>query len=272
MTLELQLNALGGAETRQAYAAELQKCLKSREDKLDADSQRRLGTAPLRILDSKDPQTQKLLEDAPMIHNFWDAETKQHFAETCSYLDALGIKYKVNYKLVRGLDYYDKMVFEWVSSDLGAQNTLCAGGRYDGLIRQLGGKETPAVGFALGMERLLLLLENQSLPEDEARQGTQVIILPLNTETESLNKEAFSLLAKLRSELPGLIIECDFLARALKKKLKDVARQEIPYAVILGADEVQKQEVILRDMQSSEQKTLPLADLAGELAKRVKVI
>lgn len=159
--LTLQLNSLGEADERQAYRDALVDFLTDKKDQLDEDSQRRLTTNPLRILDSKDANTQALLADAPQLADFLGDESQAHFAQVQAYLTALGIKFEINPKLVRGLDYYNKTVFEWVTDKLGSQATVCAGGRYDGLIGQLkGGKKSdPAIGFAMGMERLLLLIE-----------------------------------------------------------------------------------------------------------------
>jgi histidyl-tRNA synthetase len=155
----LQLNTLGTSEERKAYRDALVAYLTERKDQLDEDSQRRLDSNPLRILDSKSVSTQALLNDAPNLHDYFGEETQAHFNGVKAFLDAAGIEYQINPRLVRGLDYYCFTVFEWVTDKLGAQGTVCAGGRYDGLVEQLGGKATPAVGFAMGVERLVLLLQ-----------------------------------------------------------------------------------------------------------------
>ena len=155
----LELNSIGSSVARKAYREALVDYLREREDGLDEDSRRRLDSNPLRILDSKNPDTQALLDDAPGLEDFLDDESVEDFATLCGLLDAAGVSYRINRRLVRGLDYYNKTVFEWVTDALGAQGTVCAGGRYDGLVAQLGGRDTPGVGFAMGMERLVLLLQ-----------------------------------------------------------------------------------------------------------------
>jgi histidyl-tRNA synthetase len=155
--VSLELNSIGSVDARRDYRAALTEYLGARRDALDEDSQRRLASNPLRILDSKNPQTQALLDGAPELADFLDSESADDFAALRAFLDAAGVEYRVNPRLVRGLDYYNKTVFEWVTDALGAQGTVCAGGRYDGLVEQLGGKPTPGVGFAMGVERLLLM-------------------------------------------------------------------------------------------------------------------
>lgn len=164
----LQLNSLGSNESRQQYKEDLVTYLNKYFEQLDEDSQRRLKSNPLRILDSKSESTQLILQDAPVLSDYLDDDSKAHFSRLTELLDQAGIKYEINTRLVRGLDYYCKTVFEWVTDKLGAQGTVCAGGRYDGLVQQLGGKATPAVGFAMGVERLVLLLETlDAVPESE---------------------------------------------------------------------------------------------------------
>ena len=164
----LELNSLGSSAARQEYKAVLVKYFEAHQSELDEDSQRRLHTNPLRILDSKNPAMQKLNESAPKLIDHLDDESKQDFETLCKTLDDAGVTYKINPRLVRGLDYYSKTVFEWVTDKLGAQGTICAGGRFDGLVEQLGGKATPAIGFALGIERLIELLE---IPEEVKRES-----------------------------------------------------------------------------------------------------
>ena len=155
----LQLNSIGSLDARKNYRQALVDFLQNHIDILDEDSKRRLTTNPLRILDSKDQRVQEVLNDAPKLHDYLDDESREHFAQLCVLLDSLGIQYEINQKLVRGLDYYNKTVFEWVTSALGAQGTVCGGGRYDGLVEQLGGHATSGVGFAMGLERLVLLVQ-----------------------------------------------------------------------------------------------------------------
>jgi len=196
----LQLNTLGSNEARANYRDALVAYLSERKDQLDEDSQRRLETNPLRVLDSKDQNTQALLADAPQLHDYLDDESREHFALLRSILDAAGVKYEINQRLVRGLDYYCKTVFEWVTDKLGSQGTVCAGGRYDGLVEQLGGKPTPAVGFAMGVERLILLLETLELIPAEVLQTIDVYICPVG---EGSAQVALLLADRLRDEHRG---------------------------------------------------------------------
>ena len=256
---KLKINALGSSLTRQKYDKQLKSFLHDNLDKLDEHSRKRIETAPLRILDSKNPDTQKMLLAAPQIKDCWDNETEEHFEELLAILDKLGIKFEEDNRLVRGLDYYDKMVFEWLSHDLGAQNTLCAGGRYNGLIKQLGGQDTPAVGFALGMERLIIILaEKQQVEQDNQ---THILVLPL----ETTKPEIWNLLQELRKNPGDLLVECDFSPASLKSKLKNADKLGVDYVVILGEEEIAKQEATLRDMQSGKQESVAFTNLAKYL-------
>lgn len=197
----LQLNSLGSNQARAEYKNALVAYLNQHFDKLDEDSQRRLESNPLRILDSKNEQTREILEDAPVLSEYLDGESRQDFEQLCAVLDAAGIRYEVNPYLVRGLDYYCKTVFEWVTDKLGAQGTVCAGGRYDGLVKQLGGKPTPAVGFAIGIERLILLLETLEVVPATVRQTFD---LYLAAEHKGIQSDVMLLAERLRREVPGL--------------------------------------------------------------------
>lgn len=197
----LQLNSLGSNEARAEYRAALVEYLEARKEYLDEDSIRRLESNPLRILDSKDSGTQTVLEGAPVLSDYLDEESAEHFKELCDMLDAAGINYEVNPRLVRGLDYYCKTVFEWVTDKLGAQGTVCAGGRYDGLVKQLGGRPTPAVGFAMGVERLILLLETLDAIPAAVRQPFDVY---LAAEHKGLQGRIIALADQLRDQMPGL--------------------------------------------------------------------
>ena len=224
----LQLNSLGSNEARAEYKEALVAYLSARKDQLDEDSQRRLITNPLRILDSKDPQTQLLLNDAPSLSDYLDAESREHFAQLREILDQAGIAYELNPRLVRGLDYYCKTVFEWVTDKLGAQGTVCAGGRYDGLVKQLGGRPTPAVGFAMGVERLILLLETLAVIPDEVKQPFD---LYLAAEHKGLQPSLMTLAEQLRDEMPGLRVRvhCSGL-----KNISTKARQTgAPWVVLV---------------------------------------
>lgn len=200
-SVTLQLNSLGSNEARENYKSALVDYLELRKDRLDEDSVRRLDSNPLRILDSKNPEVQALLADAPVLSDYLDEESKQHFSELTAMLDTAGITYEINPRLVRGLDYYCKTVFEWVTDQLGAQGTVCAGGRYDGLVKQLGGRPTPAVGFAMGVERLILLLETLELIPDEVKQPFD---LYLAAEHKGIQSDIVVLADQLRDQFKDL--------------------------------------------------------------------
>lgn len=197
----LQLNSLGSNEARAEYRAALVEYLEARKDQLDEDSLRRLETNPLRILDSKDEGTQAVLDGAPSLSDYLDDDSREHFSDLCAMLDAAGVKYEINPRLVRGLDYYCKTVFEWVTDRLGAQGTVCAGGRYDGLVKQLGGRPTPGVGFAMGVERLILMLETLDAIPANVRQPFDVY---LAAEQKGMQGQVIALAETLRDALPGL--------------------------------------------------------------------
>ena len=200
-SVTLQLNSLGSNEARENYKSALVDYLEQRKESLDEDSVRRLDTNPLRILDSKNPEVRALLSDAPVLSDYLDDESKQHFSELTAMLDTAGIAYEINPRLVRGLDYYCKTVFEWVTDQLGAQGTVCAGGRYDGLVKQLGGRPTPAVGFAMGVERLILLLETLDLIPDEVKQPFD---LYLAAEHKGIQSDVVALADQLRDQFKDL--------------------------------------------------------------------
>jgi histidyl-tRNA synthetase len=225
----LQLNSLGSNEARTHYRDALVSFLDAHHDQLDDDSKRRVKTNPLRVLDSKEPLTQRLLVGAPVLTDYLDEESRLHFSELRQILDAAGVKYEINPRLVRGLDYYCKTVFEWVTGRLGAQGTVCAGGRYDGLVKQLGGRQTPAVGFAMGIERLVLLLETLDLVPAELRRPLD---LYLAAESKGLQPQVIQLAEQLRDAVPGLRLmsHCSGL-----KNVNNKARQTgAPWIVLLS--------------------------------------
>lgn len=228
----LQLNSLGSIESRNTYRSALVKYFTSHMDQLDEDSERRLTTNPLRILDSKNPAMQNLIQQAPKLIDYLDTESSDHFARLQKHLDAMGQAYTINPCLVRGLDYYTKTVFEWVTHELGAQGTVCAGGRYDGLVEQLGGKNTPAVGFAMGMERIVLLLQHsqQSLP---TTQSVYFI-----TDSEIAFQRGLQLSAQLRNHIPGLCVIQNCGGGSLKNQFKKADKSGAQIAVILGEQEI----------------------------------
>ncbi|KIP97873.1 MULTISPECIES: histidine--tRNA ligase [Pseudomonas] len=266
----LQLNSLGSSEARAVYRDALVAYLQERFDQLDEDSQRRLTTNPLRILDSKVATTQALLADAPTLHDYLDEESRLHFAGLKARLDAVGIAYEINPKLVRGLDYYGRTVFEWVTDKLGSQGTVCAGGRYDGLITQFGGKPTPGVGFAMGVERLVLLLETlQRVPAELSRPADAFIC----AFGEPAELAALALAENLRNEVPGLRLLVNAGGGSFKSQFKKADKSGALYALILGEDELAKRVVGCKPLRDdSEQQSIAWSDLAGHLASCTKQV
>ena len=246
--VELQLNSLGSNEARANYRDALKAYLSDYASELDEDSKRRLESNPLRILDSKDENTQKILEGAPSLSEYWDAESKEHFEQLTARLEAAGISYTLNERLVRGLDYYTRTVFEWVTTALGAQGTVCAGGRYDGLVEQLGGKATPAVGFAMGMERLVLLLQEQG--KLTPRRVVDAYLMPLGEEAE-LNAPRIA--EQLRNELPELRLVSHCGGGSMKKQMKKADKSGAQVALIIGADEIAQQQVTVKPLRTAEE-------------------
>lgn len=262
--VSLQLNSLGSSQARAQFRDELVAYLTQHKDSLDEDSQRRLETNPLRILDSKSASTQALLNDAPDLHDFLDEESREHFTQLTAVLDAAGVKYEVNPRLVRGLDYYGKTVFEWVTDALGAQGTVCAGGRYDGLVEQLGGKATPAVGFAMGIERLVLLLETCGVTNQLSNAPDLYIV--------SEDPIHGLLLAEMvRNQLPDLKVQCHCGGGKLKKQMKKADDSAARVALVVGASEVEQETVTVKFLREArEQSSLPRAGLADFLAENLK--
>ena len=232
--LTLQINSLGTSESRTAYRQALVDFLTQRQDDLDEDSQRRLKSNPLRILDSKNPQTQSVLGQAPVLADFLDSESTQHFQQLCDVLDSAGISYKINPRLVRGLDYYSKTVFEWVTDNLGAQGTVCAGGRYDGLVELLGGKPCAGVGFAIGIERLIMLLDELGTVPDSVAKQVDVYLVAVGNVASS----ALQLAENLRSSFKQLRVESHCGGGSFKSQMKKADKSGAAVAVIVGEDEV----------------------------------
>ena len=262
----LQLNTLGTSDARAAYRDALVEYLTARLDQLDEDSQRRLTTNPLRVLDSKSPETQAALADAPQLHDYLDDESREHFAKLRQILDAAGISYEINQRLVRGLDYYGRTVFEWVTDHLGAQGTVCAGGRYDGLVEQLGGKATPAVGFAMGVERLILLLETLELIPEEVLNTLDVYICGVG---EGADQAGLLLADQLRQQHCGLRIQSHCGGGSFKSQMKKADKSGARYALLIGEQELQDRTVVVKDLRGvEEQTTLAMADVANYLAER----
>lgn len=258
----LQLNSIGSLEARANYRSALVDFLQNHTALLSEEEKERLVKNPLRILDTKNPELQKVLDDAPKLLDYLDDESREHFAQLCALLDAVGISYEINPKLVRGLDYYNKTVFEWVTTALGAQGTVCGGGRYDGLVEQLGGHATPGVGFAMGLERLVLLVQevnkNITLPS--------AVDIYLVFSGEGTTVSAFQLAEKLRSELPHLRVMTHCSGGNFKKQFKRADKSGAKFALVIGESEVQNAQVVVKDLLGGvEQQTMAMADVVAYL-------
>jgi histidyl-tRNA synthetase len=242
--LVLELNSLGTPESRRAYRALLVGHFSAHRDQLDEDSQRRLGQNPMRILDSKNPRMQALIEAAPAITDHLDPESAAHFEQLKAHLDAAGIAYRVNPRLVRGLDYYSRTVFEWLTDRLGAQAAVCSGGRYDGLVEQLGGRPTPAIGWALGMERLVELVQASAPPP----LAPHAYLVPVGAAAAT---EALALAERLRDELPGLRLVSHCGGGSLKAAMKKADRSGAECALILGEQELAEGRVLVKALRGA---------------------
>ncbi len=266
--LTLELNSIGSPEARANYRQALVTYLSPHREQLDADSQRRLETNPLRILDSKDPHTQALLAEAPVMVDYLDDDARADFQQLQALLDAAGQPYRINHRLVRGLDYYNKTVFEWTTSALGAQGTVCGGGRYDGLVAQFGGKDTPGAGFAIGLERLVLLL--QSLAEEPPATADVYVV----TADEAAQRHALPRIESLRRAMPQLRIQCHLGGGSFKSQFKRADKSGAAVALIYGASEVAAQQVTLKPLRQGtgvDQQTLSDADLCGSLQQALSI-
>lgn len=256
--LELQINCLGSSDAREAYKQDLVAYLKARESELDADSQRRLSSNPLRILDSKDSKTQALLDDAPKLDAYLTEESQVHFQSLQQLLDTAEISYTINPRLVRGLDYYNDVVFEWVTTALGAQGTVCAGGRYDHLIKQLGGQPTFAVGFGMGEERLALLLEELNLVPCDQLTQVDVYIIALGDASAT----ALGLAEQLRTLQPELRVQTHCGGGSFKNQMKKAERSGAVKVLILGDNELERGEVTVKTLAADvPQQTIKQQDL-----------
>ncbi|MEB3199803.1 MAG: histidine--tRNA ligase [Synechococcaceae cyanobacterium] len=255
--LTLELNSLGTPEDRQRYRAELVAWLESQREQLDADSQQRISTNPLRVLDSKNPATQALLEGAPSLHDALAPESHERFRRVRQALEALGIPFQLNPRLVRGLDYYSHTAFEITSRQLGAQATVCGGGRYDGLVSQLGGVATPAVGWALGMERLVLLA---AASQGAAAPATQAPDLYVVSRGEDAERQALVLAQGWRRQ--GLVVELDLSASAFGKQFRRADRSGARWAAVIGDQEASEGVVVLKDLRAVEAQDRRLAPQA----------
>jgi histidyl-tRNA synthetase len=258
--VELQINSLGSAEARADYKELLVTYLQKHHESLDEDSQRRMLSNPLRVLDSKNPDVQAIVKDAPKLIDHLDDESKTHFSLLCERLDNLGIQYTVNPSLVRGLDYYNRTVFEWVTSLLGAQGTICAGGRYDGLVEQLGGKASPAVGFAMGLERLVLLVE--SLDESlYANNPVDIYLMPMG---ENAEPQSIKIAEQIRDALPNAKVQQHCGGGNFKKQMKKAVASQAAIALIIGDEELANASVSVKFLkQDKPQASLLLSELSA---------
>ncbi len=255
--LELQINTLGTADERAAYREKLVAYLSSKKDQLDDESLGRLGTNPLRILDSKNQDMRELIAGAPSLLEFLGDKSKEHFDALCAGLDAAGVSYVINPRLVRGLDYYSRTVFEWVTDRLGAQGTVCAGGRYDGLVEQLGGRSTPAIGFAMGVERLISLLEETETASQVA--GLHAYMVLVGDEPQ---RQGLFLAERLRDQVPGLRLLANCGGGSFKSQFKRADRSGARFALVIGEDELQRGVAGVKPLRDeSEQKEITLSEL-----------
>lgn len=263
--LTLEINSLGDPPSRRRYRDELVRYFCSVRAELDEDSVRRLEQNPLRILDSKNPDMQKLIAEAPVMLDFLDAESSEHFAALKSLLDASGIEYRVNPRLVRGLDYYNRTVFEWITDALGAQGAVCSGGRYDGLVEKLGGRSTPAIGWAMGVERLVALFEVSG--GTAAARRPDVFVVAVGSAAAGRGMEIAD---RLRDCLPDILVELNLGGGSFKTQLKRADRSGAGFALILGDSEVSDNRVGLKPLRSNEdQLSVPVEQLAGVLGERL---
>ncbi|MBP3194802.1 MAG: histidine--tRNA ligase [Cardiobacteriaceae bacterium] len=253
--VNLEINSIGLAEERVQFIAALREYLSRYENDLDTDSKRRLTTNPLRILDSKDAKTKEILLSAPNLSDFLGAESQKHFEDLRGYLEALDIKYVINPRLVRGLDYYCHSVFEWTTRELGAQGTICAGGRYNGLVEELGGKATPAAGFAFGIDRISLLKEKIA-PTTEKQANFYILA---TSEKEQIT--AIKWARDLRAKFPELTVICHNQFQALKKQLRKADMVSARAVLIFGEAEVAVNQTTYKNLQTGEQKSLSFEQL-----------
>lgn len=244
--ISLQINSLGTPAARRDYRALLQQYFAAHETLLDADSRRRLQGNPLRILDSKNPAMQDLIAKAPSLTEHLDPESREHFAALRAALDAMGVAYRVNPRLVRGLDYYSRTVFEWTTTALGSQDAVCSGGRYDGLIEQLGGEATPAIGFAMGVERVVTLLQQAGQAADVHRADVYLV-----AQGDAAVRRGLELAETLRDALPGLRVEANLGGGNFKAQFRRADRSGAQLALIIGDDEVQRGVVALKLLRTS---------------------
>ncbi|HIP53237.1 MAG TPA: histidine--tRNA ligase [Chromatiales bacterium] len=262
--LELQINSLGTPEERSNYRQVLVDYFRAHEEQLDDDSRRRLDSNPLRILDTKNPDMADLVADAPSLMEYLGAESRDHFQALCEALERHGVEYVINPRLVRGLDYYARTVFEWITDRLGAQGTICAGGRYDGLVEQLGGRPTPAIGFAIGLERTIALLEEEKVAPDLARLDAYLIMVG-----ETAQQAGMDLAENLRDTASSLRIQTHCGGGSFKSQFKKADRSGARYAIVLGEDEVNRSVAGIKPLRErGEQEEVPFGAIAAYLTRK----
>jgi len=265
--LSLQLNSLGTVEARARFREALVVYLRERQEQLDEDSRRRLETNPLRVLDSKNPDMQAVLDSAPVLNDYIDDASRSHFESLCGSLDAAGVDYQVNPRLVRGLDYYGRTVFEWVTDQLGAQGTVCAGGRYDGLVEYLGGRATPAIGFALGMERLIGLLDSEAVQTPDRSPHLYIVLVG-----EQAQRHGLLLAEQLRDAMPQLRLVTHCGGGSFKSQFKKADRSGARYALVLGEEEVNKRQVGIKPLREErDQQTVSFDELESCVARLLQL-
>ncbi len=264
--LELQINSLGSQQARLAYRDILVDYFNQHQEQLDEDSQRRLTTNPLRILDTKNPDMKSLVEKAPKLLDHLDEDSLQHFEQVKQYLDDLGIEYTVNPSLVRGLDYYNRTVFEWVTTELGAQGTVCAGGRYDGLVEKIGGKSTPASGFAMGIDRLMALLIEKELVESVTHSDIYMVLVG-----ETANRPGMVISEQIRESFPNLRVQMNCGGGSFKSQFKKADKSGAQIALVLAEEEVQQQQIAIKFLrEEKEQIQVAWADITSTLTDYFK--
>ncbi len=264
----LQLNTLGSSSARAAYRTDLVEFLQANMQSLDADSQRRVSTNPLRVLDSKDTNTQALLDGAPDFYGYLDDDSRKHFERLRALLDAAGVSYQINPRLVRGLDYYGKTVFEWVTDKLGSQGTVCGGGRYDGMIEQLGGKPTPAVGWAMGVERMILLLQEMQQEPANLSQQADVYLAHIG---DGASVRTMQLAEQLRTDISGLRLLWHCGGGSLKSQMKKADRCGAKLVLIMGDDELTQGQIQIKPLQGQgEQQSIAVSKVSAHVAELIK--
>ena len=265
--LSLEINTLGSSAARENYRSILLDYFKQHKNQLDEDSLKRLSTNPLRILDSKNKDLQGVINAAPKLADYLDDESAKHFDEFKNYLQCLQIDYQINTRLVRGLDYYNRTVFEWISTDLGAQGAVCAGGRYDGLVEKMGGKATAAVGFAIGLERLILLLQQQNTSLVKPALSIYLI-----ASGDAAQLKSMQIAKQLQQALPGAILYNDVSLGSFKSQFKKAHKADAHFALILGETEINNHQLSIKPLKSQDlQQSMSLDDAIKYLQKKVVI-